>query len=600
MTTLLGKSKTRKSGIIEDLSPLVAVTHRWLNRMGHLARRPVTIYIIAIGVAFYGLVQRSSGLGRSLWLDEAWVANSVTAPSLKAMFYYDAWLQTSPPLFLLLVRSVVSHLGPSNTVFRLIPFLMGIVALVSMLVFALRTLSRQYALLAWTLLALSPVAVDYSKELKQYSSELAVSSTILLVCSLYIENATAQRFRLLVGTVVIGLLVGYATAFVLPGLILLICMTPPRPCSVLNANTDISKRFIRSLLFLVAAGAVLMGEYFLLIRPNSPTALRAYSLATRNVKVDSVQLLAFDGYRLIRELPLNHLLQGQGLLLNLAGIVLILGISLAWLRFRTGRRKWFLLQIFCLLPCLLLIVSDLFSWYPFTVRTTAFTVPFVIFLIVSSVQLIYFFVLQERRDWIKPILDIVFLCAVAITINASRRSGLNAPREDMDGAVSLIRANIRPGDFLWVHASCREAFKLYTKIDGWHDPPAHYGSTGWPCCARQVPNTLDTFGESLVRSDFGSALPIDFRGKVWLLYTMRAEHWLGKPNEPQFMQTILRERGCIELPTRTFTDLGVPSFNCNRRTVTTPVGLEPSGRLASTKAGQVSDAASASYESITP
>jgi hypothetical protein len=590
MTILLGESKTRKSLIIGELSPVVAVTRRWLNRMGHLARRPVTIYVVAIGVALYGLAQRSSGLGRSLWLDEAWVANSVTTPSLKAMFYYDAWLQSSPPLFLLLVRSVVSHLGPSNTVFRLIPFLMGIVALVSMLVLAVRTLSRQNALLAWTLLALSPVAVDYSKELKQYSSELAVSATILLLCSLYIEKATARRFWLLFGTVVIGLLIGYAAAFVLPGLILLICMAPPWSCGKLSANSDTSKRLIRSLLILGAAGAILMGEYLLLIRPNSPTALRAYELATRNVKVGSAQMLAFDSYRLIRELPLNHLLRGQGLLLSLVGIVLTLGSSLAWLRFRTGRRKWLLLQIFCILPCLLLVVSERFSWYPFSVRTAAFTAPFIIFLIVSSVQLIYFFLLQRRRDWTKPILDIVFLLAVAITINASRRSGLNIPREDMDGAVSLIRANIRPGDFLWVHASCREAFKLYTKIDGWHDPPAHYGSTGWPCCARAVPNTLGTFGEALVRSDFGSALPIDFHGKVWLLYTMRAEHWLGKPNEPQFMQTILKERGCVELPTRAFTDLGVRSFNCDQRTPITPVGLEPSGQLASTKAGQVSDA----------
>jgi hypothetical protein len=589
MTMLLGESKGRQSLIIRALIPLVALTRRWLNWMGHLARRSITIYIVAIGVALYGLAQRSSGLGRSLWLDEAWVANSVTAPSLKAMFYYDAWLQSSPPLFLLLVRSVVSHLGPSNTVFRLIPFLMGIVAVVSMLVLVARTLSRQNALLAWTLLVLSPVAVDYSKELKQYSSELAVSATVLLLCSMYIEKATARRFWLLLGTVVIGLLVGYAAAFLLPGLILLICMAPARSCGKLSANADTSKRLIRSLLVLVAAGAVLMGEYFLLIRPNSPTALRAYELATRNAKVGSAQMLAFDSYRLITELPLNHLLRGQGLLLSLVGIVLTLGISLAWLRFKAGRRQWFLLQSFCLLPCLLLIASERFSWYPFSVRTAAFTAPFIIFLVVSSVQLIYFFLSHRRRDWTKPILDIVFLLAVAITINASRRSGLNIPREDMDGAVSLIRANIRPGDFLWVHASCREAFKLYAKIDEWHDPPAHYGSTGWPCCAREVPNTLGTFGEALVRRDFGNALPIDFHGNVWLLYTMRAEHWFGKPNEPQFMQTILKERGCVELPTRAFTDLGVRSFNCNHRTPLAPDGLEQSGQLASTKAWQVSN-----------
>ena len=45
------------------------------------------------------------GIERSLWLDEAWVANSVHAPTLHGMFYYPNWLQTSPPLFLLLAES---------------------------------------------------------------------------------------------------------------------------------------------------------------------------------------------------------------------------------------------------------------------------------------------------------------------------------------------------------------------------------------------------------------------------------------------------------------------------------------------------------------
>ena len=103
---------------------------------------------------------------------------------------------------------------------------MGILAILSMLLFAARTLSRQYALLAWSLLVLSPFAIDYSKELKQYSSELAVSATILLLTSLYVENATPRRFWLLVVTVFTGLLVGYAVAFIVPGLVFLLCMTP--------------------------------------------------------------------------------------------------------------------------------------------------------------------------------------------------------------------------------------------------------------------------------------------------------------------------------------------------------------------------------------
>jgi 4-amino-4-deoxy-L-arabinose transferase-like glycosyltransferase len=573
MTMSSGQKDKWKAAIMAAGSRFAGATHRGLDLMGYLARRRVTIYIITIGVAVWGMVQRCSGLGRSLWLDEAWVANSVAAPSLRGMFYYDAWLQSSPPLFLLLVKVPVALFGPSNAVLRAIPLLMGILAVVSMLLFAARILSRQYALLAWTLLVLSPVAIDYSKELKQYSSELAASATILLVCTLYTENATVRRFWLLVGTVVAGLLIAYAVAFVLPGLILVICMTPIRHCTSSNLKACISKRFARAFLLGIAAGGTLIGEYFLVIAPNSPAVLRA-SWAKKNVGADSVRLAASNSYRLINELPLNHLLHRQGFLLSVVGAIIILGVFLALLRFRKGRRKWLEMQVLCLPPCLFLIASDRFSWYPFTERTSLFAIPFVIVLVMSSLQLASFFVLRRRRSWVRPLLDLVLLCGIAITISAGRHH-LYGPREDMDGAVSFLRAHVQSGDFLWVHASCSEAFKLYIRMNEWQDAPAHYGHTGWPCCARGIYNTSDTFGELLVRNDFGSALPIGFRGRVWLLYTLRPEHWQGKPNEPQIMRAILRERGCVEMPTPPFLDVGVSSFDCEKHAALIPAAFDP-------------------------
>jgi hypothetical protein len=566
--TLLSEKPVHDIGTMVTESGPSPVTHRWLGWMDRLARGRVTIYIIAIGVAVYGLLQRLSGMGRSLWLDEAWVANSVLASSLKGMFYYDAWLQSSPPLFLLMVRGVVSHLRPTNTAFRLIPLLMGILAILSMLALARRLLSRQFALLAWTLFVLSPVAVDYSKELKQYSAELAVSTTILLVCALYIENATVRRFWLLIGVFVIGLSVGYATVFILPGVILLVCLMPIRPYTASLGKSFTAGRLLRALVLAIAAGAVLLGEYFLLIKPNSPSALHA-SLARRRIDFSSIHLAAFNSYRLLREVPVNHLLRRQGLLLSLAGVIVVPGIVFAWLRFRKGRQKWLVLQIICLSPCILLIICDRFSWYPFTERSSLFALPFVVVLIVSSLQLTYLFMLQTRRTWVRPLLNGFILCATVLTINASHRRHLDIPREDMDGAVSFLRAHVQPADFLWIHSSGLEAFKFYTRTTGWQDPPAHYGHTGWPCCARGIDDPLGTFGEVLVRSDFGAALPMGFRGRVWLLYTLRPEHWLGKPNEPPFMRAILRERGCVEAPTPRFTNIGVLAFDCNAQA---PVG----------------------------
>lgn len=580
MTMLSGENHTRKRTIPAAVSGFVAVAHRWLDWMGYFARWRVTIYIITVAVACYGVLMRCSGLGRSLWLDEAWVANSVAAPSLRGMFYYNTWLQSSPPLFLLPVRASVALFGPSNAVFRALPLLMGILALLSLFLLVARILSRPFALLAWTLLVLSPAAIDYSRELKQYSSELAASATILLVCTLYIENATVRRFWLLVATVVAGLLIGYGVAFVLPGIILLVCMLPIRYGTPSDVGAWTPRPFVRAFFLAAAAGGTLVGEYFLLVAPNSPAVLRA-AWAKKNTGIASfTRQAASEGYRLIAELPLNHLLRRQGIVLSVVGIIIIVGLSLAWLRFRKGRRKWLDLQAVCLLPCLLLIVSDWFSWYPFTERTSLFALPFVIVIVMSSLQLAYFFVVQRRRNWLRPLLDVVLLCAIAITIHAGRRNfaSLSVPREDVDGAVSFLKAHVQSGDFLWVHASCSEAFKLYASMSRWQDAPVRYGHTGWPCCPRGIDNASDTSTELLVRNDFGGALPIGFHGTAWLLYTMRPEHWQQRANEPQIMQTILRERGCVEMPTPPFNNLGVGSFDCKEQAVTTPVIFDPSVR----------------------
>ena len=50
-----------------------------------------SVFSVGVGLRFHDL-------GRSLWNDEAWVANSVLTDTLYRMFHYEAWLQTTPPL----------------------------------------------------------------------------------------------------------------------------------------------------------------------------------------------------------------------------------------------------------------------------------------------------------------------------------------------------------------------------------------------------------------------------------------------------------------------------------------------------------------------
>ena len=543
-------------------------TRRSLSWISHLAHGRVAIYLIALGVAAYGVVVRCSSLGRSLWLDEAWVANSILAKSLAGMFYYAAWLQSTPPLFLLLARTTVSIFGLSNAVLRIVPSFMGIVAMLCVLLLSARILLRQYALLAWSLFVLSANAVEFSRTFKQYSSELAATAAILFVSALYIQNAIARRFWLLLVTVMTGLLLAYAVAFLLPGIALVIWMSPIRRHPASDVKSYMATSFRRALLFTAIAGGTLIGEYRLFVTPNSPQVLHA-EWAQKNRDIHSFAKLATDeSYDLIGDLPLNHRLQQKNVRLGAVGLVIALGFAFAWLRFLKGRRKWLQIQIACILPCILLIISDWFEWYPFVKRTRLFLLPCVIALLVLSLQLVSFYVLKKHRDWVRPFLDIALLGAIVLTIHAGRSiSRWAAPVEEMDEAVSYLRTHVQPRDFLWVHASCSEGFKLYATMNKWQDAPAHFGKTAWPCCPRGIPDANVTSSELLVRNDLGRALPSSFSGRVWLLYTLRPEHWKGFANEPEIMRAIVRERDCTAMPTPAFFNVAVSSFDCKGRAV---------------------------------
>src|SRR5689334_14581043 len=119
------------------------------------------------------------GIERSLWLDEAWVANSVNAPTLSGMFYYPNWLQTSPPLFLLLGRIAIRVFGLSTVVLRSVPLLLSLVAVWAMLRAARRVVSAPFAVLATAALAFHPTVVEYFKAFKQYGGEIAATAALL-------------------------------------------------------------------------------------------------------------------------------------------------------------------------------------------------------------------------------------------------------------------------------------------------------------------------------------------------------------------------------------------------------------------------------------
>jgi Dolichyl-phosphate-mannose-protein mannosyltransferase len=466
-------------------------------------RAETALLLAALALGIYGI-------DRSLWTDEAWVANSVLAPSLSGMFYYPDWLQTTPPLFLFLTRAAVQLFGASNVSFRLVPLAFALLGVAAMMEVSRRLLAPPFAALACVLLVFHPTTIEYSRTCKQYSAELAASAVILLAAELYLRQPGRRRFLWIVGAFVLMLPAAWSTAFLLPGVAIAVW-----------AKGGIS----RAVSLVLVVSAVLAALYMVFIRPNLSPELRLYWIASA-----------------------QHLT--PGLLAAVAFCVAAAARALFLLTKQPDSRA--LMQLVAVLPCLLLTAADLLHLYPAEPRTRLFALP--CFLLVAAMNA------EDLALWgiasaLPPSFrsaplttKALYLAVIAVgagSVWSQIRQHQNRPQEDLAGAVQLLRQHVGPADLLLVHPSVFEGFKLYAKMEGWRDSPAIYGDTGWPCCARNKLTTPGSSNARAVSEDIDRMVPRGFSGRVWLYYSARHTHWAYIGNDEGVLwRNHLWDRGC--------------------------------------------------------
>ena len=470
---------------------------------------------------FLGVVLASTlalgvfGIGRSLWLDEAWVANSIQAATLREMFFYPDWLQTSPPVFLLLSRATVQLLGLSNTAFRVVPLGFALIAAGALFSLARRVLSLPWAVLACVLVVFHPAFIEYSHSAKQYSGEVAATVLVLLAAARYLESQNRSGYLWLTGTLVVALFAAYPVAFLLPGVLVAVFFTNVRRAAGLAIVTS----------------ATLLTIWVVFIRPNTAPELRAFWAADAE---------ALFTPRLI------------------AAMLLVLLLTIRLLTSPTAWRQWTLL--ICAIPCLLLAMASIGGWYPATQRMRLWVLPCFVMLCVSGGEDL----LGKRSPRIFGALALGFaLFFASVNVRNQIRERRDLPEEDFAGAFSYLKEHVGPSDLLLVHAAAREGFRLYSAMGEWSGPPPFYGNTGWPCCARGRNAWPGTSTEAAVIADINAMIPERFFGKIWLFYPTRPSHWtyVGL-NEGDLWRKLVWEKGCPPGTYKALANLAISPMDC--------------------------------------
>ncbi len=538
----------------------------------------VALALVIVG----GTLPRLNHIDKSIWSAEAWVANSVLADSLGQMFYYPAWLQTTPPLFLLLVRGTVHIAGVSVGSLRAVPLGLSVLSLILIAWLSRSILRSPFAVLCTTLVALSPPAVVFSKELKQYSGDVAASCLVLLVLWRYLERPDGRRFAYLTVALTVALLLSYPAVTFIPIAIAIVAWA--EPTSDGNRPIALGSRLQRTGVLAALSAALCGANYWLFAKPNTSVLLDnywSYGYPRFHRLGDVVRFYTeyFLGMGVCFYLPLDtkdlfkSKLSSTGYL-SLALVLIVVGlvVGLAFITLRRNRRNLQALLL-CFAPLAALLALNLLHLYPVSSRRlTLFMLPCIslaLAIVIQSCCETLSRGIRVRTAAFFPALSIL-TCVVIVFVagtHADQWSNYWFEDENTGAAFRYLRSHFAPEDTLYIHASIAEPAKLYFRMLQWDPGDVRYGNTGWDCCPRNpVPQPGDASSkyEYVVR-DFSKVMG-EMRGEhLWLLYTARGGYWedLGR-DEPQIIADYLNTVGCRKKQETQFTNEVLDEFGCGR------------------------------------
>jgi len=508
-------------------------------------------YVFLLLLSLLALSLYTTGLTRSLWLDEAWVANSLLQPTLSSTLFYPGWLQSSPPGFLTLARIPLALLPASERTLRLVPFAMTLLGLITSYLLFRRHLPRYWALSAFAFLCFAPPVIFFARELKQYSTEMAVSALLLLLTSRYLAQPNQRRFIYLLSASLAGICFAFSTAFFLPGIAAAILFARP-----LGSRQSRS----RVLLYCASTALCLALLYSFYIQPNTQPALKQF-FVSMEPPLSLWQTIRTRGPLVLAVLPLpGEELLPTPITKSLRFTALFFPFVLFLLR---RRLQPLLFPLACLLPGLLLFAAHYLGLYPLQNRLLLTLLPGFILLPFLGIQLASLYIPRTARQALIPLAILLCFLPLGKIFIESPWDSLSQPIEDNAGAITYLAERLQPGEALYVHASLREPFLLYTRLPKILKLPARFGTTSPPCCPRGVPFSGGQARIESALADFHRLMGPRLPSRFWMLFTQRPEHWFYSGlDEPRVIFDDLENRACQLAQPQLFSGVLLISADC--------------------------------------
>jgi hypothetical protein len=512
-------------------------------------------------IAVTGLTTRLSLASLPLGPDDAWVANSVLAPSLKEMFFYPKWLQTTPPLFLLMAR-FLTFLGGSEWVLRLVPLLACVVSVVLMGMVLNKLFSPTLAIFGTLFLATNNWSIKYSEQVKQYTTDMLVSTLFVFFLFRYFDRPTRRNFSALILAGTVGIFLSYAAIFWFPVVVVAVIVISREDVDAASERREARQRSpewaARVITAVVAYGLSLVLVDVFFIRGNRMPNLADWWITGF---IGSGGLISSFGRFLVILCDLLAPQHGVPLARWISfalGMVVLGGLIRAAVQSIGGDRRARNLLIVSTLPVSVAIVVSALRQYPLLApRMLIWTLPLCTVLLAYAAEPFWRFLIAktgELQSTATTLAITVLICGLimAVYLGRSHSSGM-----DGRSAVALLKRNVEPGDLIFVRGGTEEQFAYYTGLQGWR-PPSHFiGNTNLPCCLRTPQVVGPRLEEMGFANDIHSFAQIATGNRAWFfLYAAAYQRMQEK------IQAEMSSAGCRNAAKTDFENLTVALFDC--------------------------------------
>ena len=425
-----------------------------------------TYAVAALGIALVGAVARVLvyARGLSLWNDEAMVSLNIARRGLTELLRPLAYDQAAPVLYLWAARIATLFGGVNEYTLRLPALVAGVLLPFGLWYAGRRIVGEPAAMAATALAALSPTLIEYSNQVKPYSSD-ALVTLVLVWLAWRVREAPASRSAwtaLAIGGVV-GVLMSYTAVFVLVA------------CGVFLLASPGLVRAADWRMPLAAAATWAVGTaviYLLFMRAaaGSPYLHTFWGNAFLTSKAGSITLRIFLAVRaFMSALPIPVGLLRPRLLLP----VFLVGVFAVW---RTRDRA---VAALCVTALLAVCVASMANRYPVAGRLLLFAAPFTCLVVGSAIA----FVLSPlERRWQGATAIVALLVPVLLMNSRLTRYWRIQATTEGKGAVAAITA-MRGRDPVYVAPSAVPLWTFYST--NWSRPDtrfldsvAHLASSG--------------------------------------------------------------------------------------------------------------------------